>query len=256
MVFQLKTATIMSERMRISVITVVKNAAHCLEDTIMNVIETKTAAQIDYIIIDGGSTDGTTDIIRKFADHISYWVSETDNGIYDAMNKGWAAAAADSFILFIGAGDRIISLPEDMNGYCKDDVIYGSVLMDKKWVFKSKANIHLRIYNTLHHQALLVPKSLHLEPPFNPAYSRYADFDFNQRLFKMGAHFCIAPEFQAEARAGGISDSPDFRESLEVIYKNYGSFWCLVSMFCHALVGIMPSLRRLTPCDRAPCGLE
>ena len=92
---------------RIAVITVVKNGACYLEETILSIIEKKLSAEIDYIVIDGGSTDGSVDIIKKYADQISYWVSEPDNGIYDAMNKGWAAAADDSFILFLGVGDKI-----------------------------------------------------------------------------------------------------------------------------------------------------
>lgn len=74
----------MSGEVKISVVTVVKDDACHLEETILSVIEKKARAALDYIVIDGGSTDGTTDIIRKYADQISYWVSEKDNGIYDA----------------------------------------------------------------------------------------------------------------------------------------------------------------------------
>src|SRR6266567_5821212 len=105
----------MTGKSRISIITVVKNGASHLEETILSVIGKKTTAEIDYIIVDGGSIDGTTDIIRKYADHISYWISEPDAGIYDAMNKGWVAAADNCFILFLGAGDRLISLPNTMS---------------------------------------------------------------------------------------------------------------------------------------------
>jgi glycosyltransferase involved in cell wall biosynthesis len=59
------------------------------------------------MIIDGGSEDNKLDIIKKYEDRLSYWVSERDSGIYDAMNKGWEAAAPNSFILFLGAGDRL-----------------------------------------------------------------------------------------------------------------------------------------------------
>ena len=71
----------------ISIITVVYNGEKYLKQTIQSVID-QTYKNIEYIIIDGGSTDGTIDIIRDYEEHISYWVSEPDNGLYDAMNKG------------------------------------------------------------------------------------------------------------------------------------------------------------------------
>jgi glycosyltransferase involved in cell wall biosynthesis len=68
----------------ISIITVVYNSASTLEQTILSVIN-QTYKNIEYIIIDGGSTDGTVDIIKKYENHLAYWVSEPDKGIYDAM---------------------------------------------------------------------------------------------------------------------------------------------------------------------------
>ncbi len=75
----------------ITIITVSYNAIKTIEDTILSVLS-QTYPNIEYIIIDGGSTDGTLDIIKKYQDRISYWVSEADKGIYDAMNKGWHIA--------------------------------------------------------------------------------------------------------------------------------------------------------------------
>jgi glycosyltransferase involved in cell wall biosynthesis len=78
----------------VTVITVVFNGAATLEHTIQSVIE-QTYDNVEYIIIDGGSTDATLDIIRKYEGDIDYWVSERDAGIYDAMNKGIALASGD-----------------------------------------------------------------------------------------------------------------------------------------------------------------
>ena len=78
----------------ISVITVSYNAVSTIEDTILSVIN-QTYTNIEYIIIDGGSADGTVGIIEKYVDRISYWVSEPDKGIYDAMNKGIQMASGD-----------------------------------------------------------------------------------------------------------------------------------------------------------------
>lgn len=237
----------MSGKGTISVVTVVRNGASQLEETILSVIENKAAAEIDYLVIDGGSTDGTTDIIRKYTDQISYWVSEPDNGIYDAMNKGWAVAADDSFILFLGAGDRIVSIPSAMHCYRQNDVVYGVVQMGKKTVFKARADFHLKLYNSLHHQALLVNKSLHPAPPFNCRYRVYADFDFNQRLKKKGAHFIHSPDFIGYACPDGVSDRKCFTESLRIVSVNFGFFWAALALSSYYAMKLFPFLRRLRP---------
>ena len=92
----------------ISIITVTFNAEKVLEETILSVIDQKYA-NIEHIIIDGGSTDGTLDIIRKYDSHISFWISEPDNGLYDAMNKGIKVAKGD-WLNFLNAGDNYSSM--------------------------------------------------------------------------------------------------------------------------------------------------
>ncbi len=232
---------------KISVITVVKNAESHIEETILSVIEKKVATEIDYIVIDGGSTDGTTEIIKKYSDQISYFASEQDSGIYDAMNRGWSAAVDNSFILFLGAGDRIISLPDTMSCYKKNDVVYGFVRMGEKSVFLSRADFHLKLYNSIHHQALLVNKALHPVPPFDCRYRIYADFDFNQRLKKSGANFVHSPDFIGYARPGGVSDLPCFAESLRIISANFGFIWATLAFTAYYSMKIFPFLKRLRP---------
>jgi glycosyltransferase involved in cell wall biosynthesis len=90
----------------ISIITVVYNGEKYLEETIKSVI-TQTYNNVEYIIIDGGSTDGTLDIIKKYEKYIDYWVSEKDHGIYDAMNKGIKVAIGNG-LLFLNAGDYFV----------------------------------------------------------------------------------------------------------------------------------------------------
>lgn len=93
----------------ISIITVVFNASLVLEETVLSVLKQKDDA-VEYIIIDGGSTDGTIDVIKKYQDRISDWVSEPDTGIYDAMNKG-ILRANGKYICFINTGDLLFELP-------------------------------------------------------------------------------------------------------------------------------------------------
>ncbi|MDX2476604.1 MAG: glycosyltransferase, partial [Gammaproteobacteria bacterium] len=89
--------------MKISVITVVFNAVETIEDTIKSVID-QDYDDIEHIIIDGGSTDGTLDVVNCYKDHLAKVVSEPDNGIYDAMNKG-IALASGNIIGFLNADD-------------------------------------------------------------------------------------------------------------------------------------------------------
>jgi len=98
----------LSDQQLITVVTVVFNGDQLLEETIRSVVR-QTYKDIEYIIIDGGSTDGTLDIIKKYEDKIDYWISEPDDGIYDAMNKGIANATGD-WIYFINAGDSLFSV--------------------------------------------------------------------------------------------------------------------------------------------------
>lgn len=237
----------MNCKSRISIITAVKNGVEHLEETIRNVISIKNVADIDFIVIDGGSTDGTIDIIKRYADHIYYWISEPDEGIYGAMNKGWNTAPDNSFILFLGSGDEVISLPENINCYRQNDVVFGNVYMGGTCVFKARADYHLKLYNSLHHQALLVNKALHPAPPFNCKYPTYADFDFNQRLLKSGANFKYSADFIGYASLGGVSGRGPFIESLRIIAKNFGFMWVTVALSGYYAMKIFPFLKRIRP---------
>ena len=93
--------------MKISIITVSFNAAKTIEQTISSVVN-QTYKNIEFIIIDGGSTDGTVDIIKKYHDKIAFWCSEPDKGIYDAMNKGIKKSTGD-YIQIIGSDDCLYS---------------------------------------------------------------------------------------------------------------------------------------------------
>jgi glycosyltransferase involved in cell wall biosynthesis len=205
----------------ISVIIVVFNAVKDLEASILSVVKL-TSSKIELIIIDGNSTDGSVDIIRKYQDKISYWISEPDKGIYDAMNKGWNHANCDNHILFLGAGDTIIEVP--LKDELEEDAVYfGNVILGtNNNIFVSKADFRLKIGNTIHHQALLVPKKLQLKDPFNIKYKVYADFDFSQRLFNQKVKFIKCSKLKAYVLPDGFSQHYKTTEWYTIIKSNFG----------------------------------
>lgn len=114
----------------LSIITVTYNAEATLERTILSVVR-QSCRNIEHIIVDGRSTDGTVDIIKKYETHISKWISEPDGGIYDAMNKGLDMARGQ-YVWFLNAGDEIAApdTVERLFGPSADaDVYYGNTVM-------------------------------------------------------------------------------------------------------------------------------
>ncbi len=111
-----------------SIITVTWNAEAVLEKTIQSIISQTAFKHIEYIIVDGGSKDRTTDIIRQYEGSIAKWVSERDNGLYDAMNKAIGMASGD-YVWFINAGDEIYAKDtvEELlkNNPANADIYYG-----------------------------------------------------------------------------------------------------------------------------------
>lgn len=164
----------------ISVITVVYNGAATLERTILSILE-QTYPHVEYIIIDGGSTDGSLDIIKKYSEHIAYWVSEPDEGIYDAMNKGVQRASGE-WILFMGADDILYNVlhtivPELTN---KDTIYYGDVH------FGSTAKVYNGRYNkyklsiaNICHQSIFYPARVFQIYKYDLNYPVYADYALN-----------------------------------------------------------------------------
>ncbi|PKP29579.1 MAG: glycosyl transferase [Bacteroidetes bacterium HGW-Bacteroidetes-17] len=113
---------------KISFITVVYNSESFLEDTLKSVIN-QTYTNKEIIIIDGGSNDGTMDIIKKFTSNIDFWISEPDKGLYDAMNKGLVAATGD-YVTFINSGDAycdIYVIDKLFDEQTNADIIYGDI---------------------------------------------------------------------------------------------------------------------------------
>lgn len=144
----------------ITVVTVVFNGADVIEETIKSVIY-QNYPNIEYIIIDGGSTDNTLNIIRRYEKSIDYWISEPDAGIYDAMNKG-VKLASGSWINFMNAGDVLngANVFEVMGVNNPEVQIYYSdtILVNKNKRFLAKANVRAKAFI---HQSMIYRTDLH-----------------------------------------------------------------------------------------------
>ena len=115
--------------MKLSIITINYNNCDGLRKTIESVVN-QTCHEFEYIIIDGGSTDGSVDVIKQYADKIDYWVSEPDKGIYNAMNKGISAAKGE-YLNFMNSGDCFfdntsVSNFNDINA--NEDIVFGNMI--------------------------------------------------------------------------------------------------------------------------------
>ena len=164
----------MINKPKISIITVVYNGEKYLEETIQSVIN-QTYDNVEYIIIDGGSTDGTLDIIRKYEERIDYWVSERDKGIYDAMNKGIDVASGDGLI-FLNAGDYFVGevLSKDVVAPCFLNVKY-------KNFFDKLVDVKIKSYkNGLPncHQGIVFENK---KIKYDASYKIASDYDFYLR---------------------------------------------------------------------------
>lgn len=183
----------MKESIKISIVTVSYNAAKTIEQTISSVVN-QTYKNIEYIIIDGGSTDGTIDVIKKYEDRISYWVSEPDKGIYDAMNKGTRAATGD-YIQFIGADDCLVDetvidmVAKDIIATKADIYSYGVLLVDegsKKEKYKGNKHARNNPYNCkmVPHNGTFVKRDIQLNNLFDTSYKISADYKFFLQWFR------------------------------------------------------------------------
>jgi glycosyltransferase involved in cell wall biosynthesis len=186
---------------KISIVTVVFNGVKYIENTILSVIN-QTYENIEYIVVDGGSVDGTIDIVNKYKSHISRFISEPDNGIYDAMNKGIRNATGE-WILFRNCGDYFSSV-EDVNlvfdtKNCYDgyDIISGDAIVWDKWGYKRKQPEFVcenRIgVMPVWHPSTFIRTTLHKKRLFNLKYKLAADHDFFVDVIGHGAKCKYVP---------------------------------------------------------------
>ena len=204
----------------ITIITVCYNAVETIEKTILSVIS-QTYLNIEYIVIDGGSKDGSIDIIKKYKEKLSYWISEPDKGIYDAMNKGIKMASGE-WINFMNCGDTFYSNTtiEELfqRANFDSDVIYGNTnLLLVTGEYIQKGNIVTdKDYMPFGHQAAFSRTSLMKKYGFDTKYKICADRNFFYVVHKNNAKFeyidLTISNYEAEEGISSINMSKIYYE--------------------------------------------
>lgn len=220
--------------MKVTVVTAVLNDAGHIEQTILSVIS-QTDIEIEYIIVDGGSKDGTLELIGKYKDKISLLISESDRGVYDAMNKGIKYSTGD-FVYFLNSGDVLLNPSilskikfEDVN--VRNTIIYGNVVVaygniealeKPRPFFNSKMKFK---GIGICHQSMFFPGELIRNEKYDLSYNIAADYDLAYRLWRKGTVFLYKDITIAKYDWGkGISSNPYklldvYRENARVCHQ-------------------------------------
>lgn len=198
--------------MKLSIITINYNNCAGLQKTIDSVVA-QTWRDFEWIIIDGGSTDGSKELIEKYQEHFTYWCSEPDKGVYDAMNKGIIKAKGE-YLNFMNSGDYFYNIHTIENVFSHEltaDLIYGDWIKvypeheEKRQVPKANFNLTVFFENECH-QAMFIKSEILKERGYDINYPIWADWKRWIELSLEGRKFQYVPVTVCRFAAGGFGD--------------------------------------------------
>lgn len=210
---------------------------HVLIESVMQ----QTSRNYELIIVDGGSTDGTLDVIRSYGDRIRS-ISEPDDGIYDAMNKGIRMAKGD-WVYFIGADDSLYDADVvkqiDLYTNAEADLLLCDIMSTTKGRCSSRFSWHTYWHNTIHHQGCIYRRKVLLEHPYDTTLSIVADYDLNLYMWQNGYKIVTTNILLANHSFEGVSGTPrliNYKEEIEVRnrYVNNPLLRCLLAAISYA----------------------
>lgn len=244
----------------ISIVTVTYNAVDCIEPTIVSIVN-QTYNDVEYIIVDGGSTDGTLDIVEKYRNRISKVISESDSGIYDAMNKGLAMASGE-WICFINAGDLLYDehvlanvfsgreYKEEVALICGSRVSYSRSMLVKCVIpaaigLSPKRNTY-RLYIPTCHQAAFFRTKVHQRYPYKcEIYKIKGDWACMAEILDTGADCAVVDDIICWYKMDGVSAKVNFstlRESDLITQRKTSLFFKLKSILLQRIRKIVWAL--------------
>lgn len=224
----------MNSPLKFSVITVCLNAAPHIEAAIKSVLS-QSYPNIEFVVIDGGSTDGTVEIINRYKDRLGYFVSEPDKGLYNAMNKGIKAATGD-VLFFLNSDDYFVDdsvLDDVARAFVRNaeaEIIFGNLIFTdgaKRWVKKQKFDgIRERLArNHVQHQTLFARKEVfELAGGFYEEYKIVSDYEWEIRAFLVhGCRYAYMDRDISVMSTQGVSSTTDFEPERRKVMKKYFS---------------------------------
>ncbi len=239
---------------KVSIITIVYNNVRDIGHTLASV-DCQTYPNIEYIVIDGASTDGTMKVIEGYRDTINILMSEKDKGIYDAMNKGLALATGD-YVLFLNSGDELYeptTLEKIFSNDDHADIYYG----ETKLINEEREIIGDRRHKTpeqfdwtsfkygmnVCHQAIYIKRSL--TSPYDLQYKLSSDIDWVIRAAQKANKIVNVKDYVAKYLVGGMSQQrhkQSLKERYEIFKKYYGFIPNLIN---HGVIAMRMMLHRL-----------
>jgi glycosyltransferase involved in cell wall biosynthesis len=229
----------------LSVITVVYNNVNDIERTMLSVLG-QTYAGMEYIVVDGKSTDGTSQVIEKYKERITKLINEKDEGIYDAMNKGLAAATGD-YVIFMNSADEFYSAETVANVFATAndaDIYYGETEMIDgagkslgQRRHAAPANLTWRSFKygmSVSHQAIYIKRSL--TEPYDPRYQLSADIDWILKATKKAKKIVNVNQYVAKYKVGGMSKlkhRQSLKERFDIMKRYYG---LVPTLFNHTVI--------------------
>jgi glycosyltransferase involved in cell wall biosynthesis len=230
---------------KLTVITIVYNNVRDIERTVLSVLN-QTYPNIEYLVIDGASNDGTLDILKKYEGRLAKLISEKDKGIYDAMNKGLALASGE-YILFMNSGDELYAADTVENVFASApdaDIYYGETEMyNEDWKslgqrrHKAPETFSWKDFKygmSISHQAIYIRRSL--TEPYDPQYKLSADIDWIIKAAKKAVKIVNTRMYVAKYLVGGMSKKKHRQSLIErfhIFSKHYG---LIPNMLNHAVI--------------------
>ncbi|MDQ2719737.1 MAG: glycosyltransferase [Bacteroidota bacterium] len=223
---------------KLSIITVNYNNLAGLQKT-MESVSAQAFTDFEYIVVDGGSADGSKAYIEEHAGKLSYWASEKDEGIYHAMNKGIAKANGE-YLLFLNSGDYFYT-PESISKLFEhshhEDIIYGILMVNeedgKQWILDYPSELSFGYFyrHSLPHQSTLINADLFKTIGlYNEKLKIAADWEFFMKAICMhNATYKYVNEIITVFSMGGVSTNPVFTESSlnerhQILNSQYGLY--------------------------------
>jgi glycosyltransferase involved in cell wall biosynthesis len=239
---------------KVSIVTVVKNDESHIEKTIQSVLA-QNYPDLEYIIVDGRSTDHTPDIINKYKEQITKIISEADLGLFDAMNKAVTLASGE-WINFMNSGDRFVNDSIISDVFSTEmqsvDIIYGNSIVELK---NGKTRL-LKVNNKqafwkryINHQSIFTKTKLLRNRPFNLKYDLCSDFDFLINMYDQDYNIKSLTFTVSVRSSGGKSDKSRIRSQIQKAQllnnlknKNISKFHVSIFTFLKINLEVMKSV--------------